>query len=74
MQGIAKAMQISLCMYTIEELVPPEHLVRKLGAALDLSFVREATRGNIQQNRPPGIDPVVRVEVSADRLPVRYSV
>ena len=36
-------MQLKLHMVTIEDLVPPEHFLRKLEAALDLSFVEEET-------------------------------
>lgn len=32
-------MQLKLHMVTIEDLVPEEHILRKLEAALDLSFV-----------------------------------
>ena len=36
-------MQLKLHMVTIEDLVPQEHFLRKLEAALDLSFVEEET-------------------------------
>jgi transposase len=62
MQGITGPMQLSLCTYTIEELVPEDHLVRKLAAVLDLSFVREATRKLYSNMGRPSIDPVVLVK------------
>ena len=34
-------MQLKLHMVTIEDLMPQEHFLRKLEAALDLSFVYE---------------------------------
>ena len=36
-------MQLKLHMETIEDLVPEEHFLRKLEAALDLSFVYHET-------------------------------
>lgn len=42
--------------------MPPDHLVRKLEAVLDLSFVREATRALYSKIGCPGIDPVVLVK------------
>lgn len=38
-------LQLKLHMVTIEDLVPEDHFLRKLDAALDLSFVYEETEG-----------------------------
>ena len=56
-------MQLKLHMVTIEDLVPQEHFLRKLEAALDLSFVEEETAYlySRRYGRPP-IDPVVLVK------------
>ena len=56
-------MQLKMHMVTIEDLVPQTHFLRKLEAALDLSFVYEETRKLYSQKygRPP-IDPVVLVK------------
>lgn len=56
-------MQLKLHMVTIEDLVPQEHFLRKLEAALDLSFVKEETAYlySRRYGRPP-IDPVVPVK------------
>jgi len=56
-------MQLKLHMVTIEDLVPQEHFLRKLEAALDLSFIREETVHlySRRYGRPP-IDPVVLVK------------
>lgn len=56
-------MQLKLHMVTIEDLVPQEHFLRKLDAALDLSFVYEETRHmySHRYGRPP-IDPVMLVK------------
>ena len=63
-------MQLKLHMVTIEDLMPQEHFLRKLEAALDLSFVYEETSPlySRKYGRPP-IDPVVLVKyllVSSD--------
>lgn len=62
MQGVSKPQQLCWHTYTIEELVPEDHIVRKLAAALDLSFVREATRKLYSSIGRPSIDPVVLVK------------
>lgn len=56
-------MQLKLHMVTIEDLVPQEHFLRKLDAALNLSFVREETAHlySRKYGRPP-IDPVILVK------------
>lgn len=46
----------------LENLVPQNHLVRKLEAMLDLSFVREETRSLYSKNGRPSVDPVVLVK------------
>ena len=56
-------MQLAIHMVTIEDLMPQEHFLRKLEAALDLSFVYEETARLYSRKlgRPP-IDPVVIVK------------
>ncbi len=56
-------MQLKIHVITIEDLVPAGHLLRKLDAALDFSFVYEETAGLYHQRygRPP-IDPVMLVK------------
>ncbi|WP_101911284.1 transposase [Marasmitruncus massiliensis] len=50
MQGKTGPMQLSLCTYTIEDLVPQDHFLRKLEAALDL-FEPVPDHSTISQNR-----------------------
>lgn len=56
-------MQLRYHMVTIEDLLPPNHFLRKVEAALDLSFVYEETAHlySRRYGRPP-IDPVVMVK------------
>lgn len=56
-------MQLKYHMITIEDLVPKEHLLRKVEAMLDLSFVYEETAHlyNRKYGRP-AIDPVILVK------------
>jgi transposase len=49
-------------MYTIEDLVPQNHFLRKLEAVLDLSFIREETRAQYSKIGRPSIDPVMLVK------------
>ena len=59
----ATGMQLKLHMVTIEDLVPRDHLLRKLESALDLTFVYEesACLYSRKYGRPP-IDPVMIVK------------
>ena len=45
-------MQLKYHMVTIEDLVPEEHLLRKVDAALDLSFVYKETAPAYCRNGP----------------------
>lgn len=54
--------QLKLHMTTIEELVPQGHFLRKLDAALDLSFVREETAHLYSRHGRPAINPVILVK------------
>ena len=52
-------MQLAMHMVTIEDLMPREHFLRKLEAALDLSFVYEETAPLYSKKYGhPAIDPV----------------
>src|SRR5919206_4437081 len=44
---------------SLEDLVPTDHFYRHLEATLDLSFVRDWTRGLYAERGRPSIDPVV---------------
>ena len=57
---LVKMLQLKLHMVTIEELIPKDHFLRKLDAALNMNFVYEETEGlySKKYGRPP-IDPVV---------------
>lgn len=56
-------LQLKMHTVTIEDLVPEDHFLRKLEAALNLSFVYKETEGlySRKYGRPP-IDPVVLVK------------
>ena len=56
-------MQLAMYMVTIEDLMPREHFLRKLEAALDLSFVYEETAPLYSKKYGrPAIHPVVIVK------------
>ena len=56
-------MQLAMHMVTIEDLMPQGHFLRKLEAALDLSFVYEETAPLYSKKYGrPAIDPVVTVK------------
>lgn len=45
--------------FSLEERVPPEHLLRRVAAVVDFSFVRRLTARFYSHTGQPGIDPVV---------------
>ena len=52
--------QTELELISIEELVPPDHLLRKIDKAVDFSFIREKVEGlYCADNGRPAIDPEV---------------
>ena len=55
--------QIKLHCVTIEDLVPQEHLLRKIEAAVDFGFIYDKVRDlYCPDNGRPGIDPVILVK------------
>ena len=48
-----------LKIITIEQLVPANHLVRKLDAAIDFSFIYPLVKNLYSQFGRPSIEPVV---------------
>src|SRR4051794_608948 len=60
MLGPSKRRQLDqLVTVSLEDLVPANHFYRHLEAKLDLSFVRDWTRGMYADRGRPSIDPVV---------------
>ena len=52
--------QTSLEMVTLEELVPKDHLLRKIDAVIDFSFIRDLVAGlYCPDNGRPALDPVL---------------
>lgn len=49
----------SIIMYTLNELVPQEHLVRKLENALDFRFIYPKVQHLYSRQGRPSVDPVV---------------
>src|SRR6266702_8458672 len=56
----SKAVEPKLYLsYSLDANIPPNHLVRRLGAALDFDFVRVLVRKRYSHTGQPSIDPVV---------------
>ncbi len=52
--------QVTVELVTIEELVPKNHLLRKINKFIDFSFIREKTKHlYCENNGRPAIDPIV---------------
>ena len=49
----------SIIMFTLDELVPQDHLVRKLESALDFRFIYSKVNHLYSPHGRPSIDPVV---------------
>lgn len=65
-------MQLKIHMLTIEDLVPADHLLRKIDAALDFSFFYEETSGLYQ--RPPAHRPGGTGKIPTGWLFVRHPI
>ncbi len=59
MMGIKDRQFVPLPHLSLEELVPNDHLYRRLEKALDLSFVRDLARPLYAKGGRPSVDPVV---------------
>lgn len=56
--------QEEIMMYTLEELVPEDHIVRKLDKAIDFSFIRDIVRPlYCEDNGRPSVDPVILFKI-----------
>ena len=55
-------------MVTLDRLVPQDHLVRKMEAALDFSFIYDLFKMCIFGKRRPSIDPVILIELTFERV------
>jgi len=49
-------------MFSLDQLVPENHLVRKIDKAIDLSFVRSLVANLYAANGAESIDPVVLIK------------
>ncbi len=52
--------QTALEMVTLDSLVPKDHLLRKIDAVIDFSFIHDRVAGlYCADNRPPALDPTL---------------
>ncbi len=51
-------------MIALEQLVPANHLVRKLEAAIDFSFIYDLVRDMYSEVGRPSIDPVILIKLT----------
>ena len=66
-----KNQQIEMHLITIEDLVPMNHLLRKVNDILDFSFIYDGVEGlYCNSNGRPSIDPVVLVKLLLIGFPV----
>ena len=55
--------QIKMMMLTIEDLMPAEHLLRKLESRIDFTFIYKKARDLYSPNGRPSIDPIVLIKI-----------
>jgi transposase len=53
----------SIGFYSTDDLVPQDHLVRKIEKAIDFEFIRNVVRDKYSVNGRPSIDPVVLIKI-----------
>ena len=64
MMGL-KAVEPKLYMsFSLDAAVPSNHLVRRLGAAVDFGFIRSLVKGSYSHTGQPSVDPVVIFKLS----------
>ncbi len=51
-------------MITLDQLVPPNHLVRKMEAAIDFTFIYDLVKDMYSEVGRPSIDPVILVKLT----------
>ncbi|GAA1377868.1 hypothetical protein GCM10009597_26690 [Peribacillus frigoritolerans] len=51
-------------MITIDQLVPPNHLVRKMEAAIDFTFIYDLVKDMFSEFGRPSVDPVILVKLT----------
>ncbi|MCM3065882.1 transposase, partial [Priestia flexa] len=51
-------------MITLNQLVPASHLVRKIEAALDFSFIYDLVKDMYSEIGRPSIDPVILIKLT----------
>lgn len=51
-------------MIALDQLVPENHLVRKMEAAIDFSFIYELVKDAYSEVGRPGIDPVILIKLA----------
>ncbi len=51
-------------MITLHQLVPPNHLVRKMEAAIDFTFIYDLVKDMYSDLARPSIDPVILVKLT----------
>src|SRR5438128_11276719 len=59
MMGTKTASQKHVYRFSLEERVPADHLLRRVAAAVDFSFVRRLTARFYSHTGQPSVDPVV---------------
>ena len=58
--------------FSLDAVVPANHLVRRLADAVDLSFVRELVRCYYSHTGKPSVDPIVALQAGAARVLVQH--
>ncbi|EFV77157.1 hypothetical protein HMPREF1013_02620 [Bacillus sp. 2_A_57_CT2] len=51
-------------MVALDELVPADHLVRKIEAAINFSFIYDLVKDKYSEKGRPSIDPVILIKLT----------
>ena len=51
-------------MITLDQLVPPNHLVRKMEATIDFPFIYDLVKDMYSEVGRPSIDPVILIKLT----------
>lgn len=63
-----KSKQLRMIMIDMEELIPKDHLVRKIKGNIDFDFIYEEAEAYYSKIGRPSIDPVCLIRASAYKI------
>jgi hypothetical protein len=64
---------VQVSFFSLDQLVPEDHLVRKIENAIDFTFIYDLVQDKYSETGRPSIDPVVLIKNRADLVSLWHS-